>query len=61
MSDYDTGYYQARAARARELAAGAVDPKISAIHLEMADRYDLLASSKAEAPIEHPTLRVVTG
>ena len=60
MSEYDQSYYQARAAKARELAAAAVDPKIAAIHLEMAERYDLLAASEAEAPTGQATLRVVT-
>lgn len=59
MSDYDRDYYEQRSAKSRELAAKAVDPKIAAIHLEMAERYDLLASSKAEAPTGHATLRIV--
>ncbi len=61
MSDYDQAYYQERGEKARELAAAAVDPKIAAIHLEMAERYDLLASSKAEAPTGQATLRIATG
>ena len=59
MSDYDRDYYEQRAVRSRELAAAAVDAKIAAIHLEMAERYDLLALSKAEAPTGEATLRVV--
>ena len=59
MSDYNRGYYEGRAAKARDLAAAAVDPKISAIHLEMAERYDSLASSEADVPAGRPTLRMV--
>ena len=60
MSDYDPSYYQARAAKAREMAAAAVDPRIATIHLEMAERYDLLASSGAETPARQATLRIAT-
>lgn len=51
MSDYDPDYYGQRAAKSRELAAAAVDPKIAAIHLKMAERYDLPASpEKGDVP-----------
>ena len=42
MSDNTQAYYEYRAAQARILAAAATNPKISAIHLEMAERYELL-------------------
>jgi hypothetical protein len=60
MSDYDQDYYEQRAAKSREMAAAAVDANIAAIHLEMAERYELLASSKAEAPRGEATLRIAT-
>ena len=47
MSDYDRAFYQARATNRRALATAAVDPKIAALHIEMAEQYDLLASSNA--------------
>lgn len=57
MSINTQGYYELRARRARELADAAIDPKIAAIHLEMAERYDVLAAGERL----RPTLRVVTG
>lgn len=36
-------YYVARAAAARELAQRAVNPAIAAIHVELANRYELVA------------------
>jgi hypothetical protein len=60
MSDYDQAYYEQRAAKSREMAAAAIDPNIAAIHLEMAERYDLLATSKTEAPKREATLRIAT-
>ena len=55
MSANTQDYYQNRARKARDLAAVATDPKIAAIHLEMAERYELLA---VDAKIT--TLHVVT-
>lgn len=43
MSGNTKAYYEFRAEKERALAAAAVSPKIAAIHLEMAERYDLLA------------------
>lgn len=48
-------YYEFRARKARELAAAASDPKVAAIHSEMADRYDALAIEKKP----RPSLRLV--
>ena len=42
MSDNTHAYYEYRAEKARILAAAATDPKIAAIHQEMAERYELL-------------------
>lgn len=59
MSANTQGYYEDRSRKARELAAAAVDPKIAAIHMEMAERYDRLASASARAPTGKPPLRIV--
>lgn len=41
MDQHDNrGYYSARAASARRLAAAAIDPYIGQIHLELARLYD---------------------
>ncbi len=47
MSANTQAYYEYRAEKARILAAAAIDPQIATIHLEMAERYDLLAKSGA--------------
>ena len=60
MANYDRSYYEKRGAQSRELAAAAVDPEIAAIHLEMAERYDLLATSEAPLPIDQTRLRLIT-
>ena len=57
MSVNTQGYYELRARRARELADAAIDPKIAAIHSEMAERCDVLAAGERV----RPALRVVTG
>lgn len=57
MSINTQGYYECRACKARELAAAATDPKIAAIHAEMAARYDALAAETKP----RPTLRLVPG
>ena len=44
MSINTQEYYVYHSRKARELAAAAVEPKMAAIHMEMAERYDLLAS-----------------
>ena len=56
MSVNTQGYYELRARKARELAEAAIDPKIAAIHSEMADRYDVLATGIRP----RATLRIVT-
>ena len=48
MSDNTKDYYEERSRKAREMSAAAADPKIAAIHMEMAMRYDLLASDGPE-------------
>ena len=55
MSDND--YYRSRAQTARQLADTAASDAVRAIHLEMADRYDLLAERGGR---NRATLRVVT-
>lgn len=46
MTDANTvSYYQKREERERDLAAAAVNPAIAAIHLDMAARYQRLAST----------------
>ena len=62
MSDYtyDRAYYAERGATERALAAAAANPKVAAIHLEMAERYDQLAAVKAPVPAGRPTLRLAT-
>ena len=42
MSDNTRAYYEYRAEKSRILAAAAIDPKIAAIHQEMAERYELM-------------------
>ena len=59
MPDCDRTYYEQRAATEREMAAAAADPRIAAIHMELAERYDLLAASNARAPTGPPQLQVV--
>ena len=59
MSEHDQAYYEDRAVKARELAAEANDPKIAAIHLEMATSYDRLAVLMANPPGPRTMLRVV--
>lgn len=56
MSINAPSYYRLRARQARELAAAAADPKIAAIHAEMAEQYDTLAAATTPGP----TLSVVT-
>lgn len=46
MSGNTKEYYERRCAKERELAAAAVDPKIAAIHMELAERYEILASGR---------------
>jgi hypothetical protein len=43
-SSPDPDYYAARAVEERRLAMSAKDAKVRAIHLELAERYALLAS-----------------
>jgi hypothetical protein len=57
MNEYDRAYYEVRGANSRELAAAAVDPKMAAIHLKTAERYDLLAMSKLDAPTGTATVQ----
>ena len=52
----DPSYYTARAAKARESAASAIDPEVAVIHTSMAERYAALA----ELPTDEQTrLRMV--
>lgn len=39
MDEVSIGYYQRREAREQQLAAGARDPDIAAIHRELAEQY----------------------
>ena len=48
MFTENAGYYRARASEERDCAAKAIDTSIAAIHLTLAERYELLAQ-KAEA------------
>ena len=59
MSEQNHAYYAERAVKARELAAEANDPKIAAIHLEMAASYDRLATLMANPPGPRTMLGVV--
>jgi hypothetical protein len=43
-------YYAARAVEERRLAMAAKDAKVRAIHLELAERYDILARSGDREP-----------
>lgn len=43
-------YYVARAASSRELAQRAADPAIAAIHVDLAERYEVLAADQPEMP-----------
>jgi hypothetical protein len=60
MSEFDKSYYRARGAAERELAASAANPKIAAIHLDMAARYDILAATGAAAAMCDIKLELVT-
>ena len=60
MSVNTKGYYEYRSRQARDMGAAAVDPTIAAIHMEMAKRYELLASSTPQVPTSKPKLRIVT-
>ena len=51
-------FYMRRAAAERRLGALTGDPNVAAVHLEMAERYETLASD-ARAPNEKPALRIV--
>ena len=55
MRSDDSEYYRRRAASERSLAQAAVDPRIAAIHDELAERYDLLANED-----QWPTLQTLT-
>ena len=57
MSDNTKEYYEERSRKAWELSAAAVDPKIAAIHMEMAMRYELLAG---DAPEDSADLALVS-
>jgi len=46
----DPAYYSERAAEERRLAMASKDPKVRAIHLELAERYDILARSGGLEP-----------
>ena len=50
----DASYYRARAAKERTMAALSTNPKVAAIHREMADNYATLAWSAGD-PIEKAT------
>lgn len=58
MSDLNHAtYYTARERQARAMAASALSPSLSAIHLELAERYAALAG-EAEAATARPRLRL---
>jgi hypothetical protein len=48
----NSDYHAARAVEERRLAMAAKDPKVRAIHLEMADRYARLAETGGIAPAQ---------
>ena len=54
-----TDYYERRERKERTLAAAAADPQIAAIHLEMAERYAMLAGEGRQAAPQR--LRLVLG
>ena len=51
-------YYTRRALAERILSGLTTDPKVAAIHLDLANRYDALSSSDGEAPTEKPAQRI---
>jgi hypothetical protein len=51
-------YYTRRALAERILSGLTTDPKVAAIHLDMARRYDALSSSDGQAPTQKPTRRI---
>lgn len=51
----DTEYFTHRATVERELSESAADPRAAAVHAEMAERFEELASA------ERPRLRIVAG
>lgn len=61
MSDYTREYYLERSRASRAMAAAATKPNIAAIHLDLARRYEAIASTKPDggaagpAPVEAST------
>ena len=51
----DSEYYRRRSASERAMAQAASDPRVAAIHHQLADRYEALVRAG-----KRPTLRVVT-
>ena len=43
-------YFAARAVEERRLAMASADPKVRAIHIELAEKYDQLAQSGGQDP-----------
>ena len=48
MSDFDTGYYRARAATHRSLATDDAHENVAEIHKELASQYDALSAALAQ-------------
>ena len=53
-------YYTKRATAERILSGLTTDPRATAIHLEMAKRYEALAFAYGEVRTQKPALRIVT-
>lgn len=51
-------YYSRRALAERVLSGLTTDPKVAAIHLDLAKRYDALSSSDGQAPTQKPARRI---
>ena len=60
MIDSDRTYYERRAATEREMAAAAGDPRIAAIHMELAERYYHACGVQCPSPDRVAETHVVT-
>ncbi len=49
----DLAYYAIRAAEERQRAAAASDPAVTAVHLDMAQRYDKMVGSTEIASVRY--------
>lgn len=57
----DAEYYRARALEERDRAATATEPKIVAIHLELATKYESLANDVEVEPTSRPGWEGMSG